>query len=162
MKKIFISLMFAVIPFAGVFGQDAYNEIRGNAAAQVSSPLSNDMIKQINQFKVDALDYMLIKMREQMPDSSATFLDRQAIALNGFISLYIKKILEFKDMPPAKQVKIIKKFMDASYSNPLFNDSDTELTLGYYVKGDCLTRFSLDTDWQRASAAIVDILKEDE
>ena len=44
--------------------------------------------------------------------------------------------------------------MDVSFSNPLFDDPDKELTLGYYANGECLTRFSLDTDWRRAVAAI--------
>lgn len=159
MKNIFISIVFSLLPLIGINAQDAYNEIRSKSVAQVNDPLTNDMVRQINQFKVDALDYMLIKMREQMPDSNAIFLDHQAVSMNGFIGLYIKKILEFKDLPEARQVKIIKKFMDASYSNPLFNDPDTELTLGYYSKGDCLTRFSLDTDWQKALAAIENSLK---
>lgn len=161
MKKIIISMLFAAMPLSSMIAQNAYNEIRSKAAAQTTDPLANDMVKQINQFKVDALDYMLIKMREQMPDSTASFLDNQALAMNSFVSFYIEKILEFKDMPPSNQVKIIKKFMDASYSNPLFNDPDTELTLGYYSKGNCITRFSLDTDWQKATAAIKSTLKED-
>lgn len=89
-----------------------------------------------------------------MPDSSAIFLDKQAYAMNTFINVYIRKVLDNKDMPQAQIVKIMQFFMDVSYSNPLFNDPDKELTLGYYSNGKCLTRFSLDTDWRRAVAAV--------
>ena len=160
MKKIFILSMLAILLFTNVAAQDVYNEIREKATEHVSNPLTNDLVKQINRFKVDALDYMLIKMREQMPDSTATFLDKQAFAMNNFVNLYLKKVLEYRTMPQAQQVKVLKAFMDASYSNPLFNDTDTELTLGYYANGDCLTRFSLDTDWRRAILAASAIMKE--
>lgn len=160
MKKLFISILFACLPLTGVLAQDAYNSIRSKAATEVEDPLTNGMVKQISQFKVDALDYMMIKMRDQMPDSSTSYLDSQAVALNEFINLYIKKILEINVLPKNKQVKVIRAFMDASYSNPLFNDPDTELTLSYYSKMDCLTRFSLDTDWRKASVAVVEALKE--
>ncbi len=159
MKKFFVSMMLAFLSFADIAAQDVYNEIREKATEQIGNPLVNDVVKQINRFKVDALDYMLIKMREQMPDSSATFLDKQALAMNNFVSLYLNKVLEYRTMPQAQQVKILKAFMDASYSNSLFNDPDNELTLGYYVNDDCLTRFSLDTDWRRAYLAANAILK---
>lgn len=161
MKKLIFSIVFATLPITGIMAQEAYNEIRAKASAVLSDPLANGMVKDINRFKVDALDYLLIKMREQMPDSSTVFLDNQALAMNNFISLYIKKILKFKDMPKARQIDIIRLFMDASYSNPLFNDTDQELTLGYYVKSESLTRFSLDTDWQKAVTAIVASMKEE-
>ncbi len=153
MKKILLSLAFICLT-AGTNAQNVYNEIRKNASDLVANPTTNNMVRQINQFKVDALDYMIIKMREQMPDSSAIFLDKQAYAMNTFINVYIRKVLDNKDMPQAQIVKIMQFFMDVSYSNPLFNDPDKELTLGYYSNGECLTRFSLDTDWRRAVAAV--------
>ena len=54
---------------------------------------------------------------------------------------------------------MIKMFMDASYSNPLFNDKDTELVLSYYNSAQSMTRFSLDTDWRKAVAAIAYLYK---
>lgn len=99
-------------------------------------------------------------MREQMPDSTALFLDKEAFALNNFITLYMKSILDYRNEPAAFQVKIIKLFMDASYSNPLFNDSDKELVLSYYSDGESLTRFSLDTDWRLAYIAAATEIKK--
>ena len=46
--------------------------------------------------------------------------------------------------------------MDASKSNPLFDDEDTETTDSYILEGNQLTPFSLNTDWPRAYAAAKD------
>jgi hypothetical protein len=70
------------------------------------------------------------------------------------VNFYVEKLIESTTKPNVQQVKMIKMFMDASYSNPLFNDKDTELVLSYYNNADSMTRFSLDTDWRRAAAAL--------
>lgn len=134
--------------------QKVYNEIMAKAKAIIETPSTVDIVRQINLFKIDALNYLMIKMREQMPDSTTSFLDQQAYAMNKFVNTYFQVIVENADKPESLQIKTMKKFMDASYSNPLFNDSDTELTLGYYLNAKCLARFSLDTDWRKACLAI--------
>lgn len=154
MKRILLSLAITLGMANEAAAQDIYNEVRSSAQTAVQTS-SNSLVKQINQFKLDALDYLLIKMREQLPDSTTGFLDKQAYALNGFISFYLQQIVNIGTMPKAQQVKTLQLFMDASISNPLFNDPDHELTQGYYTDSKCLTRFSLDTDWRRAYAAVV-------
>jgi hypothetical protein len=153
MKKILFSLLALFIFNVNINAQDVYNAIRSKALLSASDPSGNPMLKKFNQFKVDALDYMAIKMKEQMPDSTATFLDKQAFAMNNFINLYMQNIVDTQNQPANYQIYIIKIFMDASYSNPLFNDPDKELVLSYYSDGNSLTRFSLDTDWRRAIIA---------
>jgi len=96
MKKIFFAAILCFLATAKTVAQDIYNEIRNKSNAAIENPLTDGMIKHINQFKVDALDYMLIKMREQMPDSTALFLDKQAFAMNNFVNVYIQKILAIK------------------------------------------------------------------
>ena len=152
MKKLILLALLAIATTAQ--GQEAYNELRQKAKTTISNPNANDVVKQISQFKLDALNYMAMKMREVMPDSSATFLDKQAIAMDNFVNFYIEKLIESTKQPNVEQVKMIKMFMDASYSNPLFEDKDTELVLSYYNSADSMTRFSLDTDWRKAVAAI--------
>jgi hypothetical protein len=139
--------------------QEAYNELRQKAKTTVNDPKTNAVVKQISQFKLDALNYMAIKMQEEMLDSSATFLDKQAIAMDNFVNFYVEKLIESTKLPNVQQVKMIKMFMDASYSNPLFNDKDTELVLSYYNSAQSMTRFSLDTDWRKAVAAIAYLYK---
>jgi len=153
MKKILFSLLALFIFNVNINAQDVYNAIRSKALLSASDPSGNPMLKKFNQFKVDALDYMAIKMKEQMPDSTATFLDKQAFAMNNFSNLYMQNIVDTQNQPANYQIYIIKIFMDASYSNPLFNDPDKELVLSYYSDGNSLTRFSLDTDWRRAIIA---------
>ena len=152
MKKLILLALLAIATSAQ--GQEAYNELRQKAKATVNNPATNSVVKKISQFKLDALNYMAIKMREVMPDSSALFLDKQAIAMDNFVNFYVEKLIESTSKPNVQQVKMIKMFMDASYSNPLFNDKDTELVLSYYNSADSMTRFSLDTDWRRAVAAL--------
>lgn len=161
MRKIFVTIMIMLwTTLTDGKAQNIYNEIKNNAFESVKNETSNTLVKQISQFKLDALDYLLLKMREQMPDSTTSFLDKQAYAMNNFVNYYIQNILETRNQPQAIQIKVMKLFMDASYSNPLFKDQDTELTLSYYSNASCLTRFSLDTDWRRAVAAIMIALKK--
>ncbi len=160
MKNCIITIILFCVTALSAGAQDVYNEIRNNAIAAATAPLNNETVKHINQFKVDALDYMLIKMREQMPDSTTTFLDKQAYAMNNFINYYIRTVLAATDLPPARQVQFMQLFMDASISNPLFNDPDGELVHAYYADGNSIIRFSLDTDWRRAAAAVFTELKK--
>jgi hypothetical protein len=157
MKKV---ILFALLAIAtSMQAQEAYNELRQKAKTTVNDPKTNAVVKQISQFKLDALNYMAIKMQEEMPDSSVTFLDKQAIAMDNFVNFYVEKLIESTKKPNVQQVKMIKMFMDASYSNPLFNDKDTELVLSYYNSAQSMTRFSLDTDWHKAVAAIAYLYK---
>ena len=159
MKKV---ILFALLAIAtSMQAQEAYNELRQKAKTTVNDPKTNAVVKQISQFKLDALNYMAIKMQEEMPDSSVTFLDKQAIAMDNFVNFYVEKLIESTQQPNAVQVKMIKMFMDVSYSNPLFKDSDKELVLSYYNRAVCLTRFSLDTDWRKAVAAIAYLYKKE-
>ena len=160
MKKLILLALLAIATTAQ--GQEPYNELRQKAKTTVNDPKTNNVVKQISQFKLDALNYMAIKMREVMPDSSVTYLDKQAIAMDNFVNFYVEKLIESTKKPNVEQVKMIKMFMDASYSNPLFNDKDTELVLSYYNSADSMTRFSLDTDWRKAVAAIAYLYRKDQ
>ena len=92
MKKLILLALLAIATTAQ--GQEAYNELRQKAKTTISNPNANAVLKQISQFKLDELNYMAMKMREVMPDSSATFLDKQAIAMDNFVNFYIEKLIE--------------------------------------------------------------------
>ncbi len=153
MKRLFLTFALLLAMSGSMNAQQVYYELRQKAKAIVNAPSSNATQKRINQFKLDALDYLVIKMREEMPDSTVTFLDSQAFALNNFVLYYLQTLVENDNQPAAFKEKLIKIFMDASISNPLFYDSDKELVLSYFADGNNLTRFSLDTDWRRAILA---------
>ena len=77
MKKTLIALML----FVGMNAQaqEVYNELRKSNKAVVENPNAHTLARHISQFKLDALDYLAIKMQEDMPDSTVYFLDRQAM-----------------------------------------------------------------------------------
>ena len=111
------------------------------------------LVRQFSMFKLEALNYLAIKMKEEFPDSTAELLDKEALSLNIFITNYTRSLIDSRTMPANYQKKVIRAYMDASYSNPLFNDSDTDMVLAYFNDANSLTRFSLDTDWRRAVLA---------
>lgn len=154
MKRFFLTLFLIVTLCTACQAQDIYMQIRNKAKTALRDPKTPPMQRQFSQFKADALDYMVMKMKEKMPDSSAVVLDRQALALNEFLALYIQTITRHKQDPPALLSKYMKLFMDISVANPLFDDSETDITLAYYADENNLTRFSLDTNWQIALLAV--------
>lgn len=152
MKKILLVLML----FVGmtVQAQEVFNELRQKNKTVVENPQSSAIARGISQFKLDALNYLAIKMQEEMPDSSVYFLDNQAISMNEYVTYYIQKRVQYNEMPKALQEEMTKMFMEASRNNPLFKDKDKEMVLSYYNNGESLIRFSLDTDWEKALAYI--------
>lgn len=153
MKKNLLSLLLLLSVSTTLSAQEIYSEIRRNAQAKVNDPTAEVLIRKFSMFKLDALNYLAIRMKEEFPDSSAALLDKEALSLNVFITNYTRSLVESRNMPANHQKKVIRAYMDASYSNPLFNDSDTELVLSYFNDPKSLTRFSLDTDWRRAVLA---------
>lgn len=159
MKKFLLSLLLFISVSTTLSAQEIFTEIRRNAQAKVNDPTAELLVRKFSMFKLDALNYLAIKMKEEFPDSSATLLDKEALSLNVFITNYTRSLVESKNMPANHQKKIIRAYMDASYSNPLFNDKDTELVLSYFNDSKSITRFSLDTDWRRAVLAAKAALK---
>lgn len=144
-----ITIMAVLAMFTANAGaQKVYQEIM-----KLSEKVANDKSKDIGSrkiatFKVDELNYMAMKTKELMPDSSVTVLDNQAYAMYDFVNLYVKKLTEAK----TKKDKgvIISLFKNASLQNPRFNDMDLELVESYIRTQGYVTKFSLDTDWIKA------------
>lgn len=159
MKKILLVIML----FIGMNtqAQEVFNELRQKNKAIVENQQSAGIVRAISQFKLDALNYLVIKMQEEMPDSSVYFLDRQALAMDDFVQFYIKKLVQYNEMPQALQQEMTKMFMEAS-TPPLFKDKDKEMVLAYYNSGEALLRFSLDTDWEKAFAYIQKKMEKNE
>ncbi len=152
MKKILLVCLLTIS--MNMQAQEVFQELRQKNRAIVENPQSNELVRQIGQFKLDALNYLIIKMQEEMPDSSAYYLDVQAYSMDQYVQFYIKKLVELNKMPQSLQEQMTKIFMDTSRQFPLFKDKDQEMVLSYYNRGECLTRFSLDTDWEKALEAI--------
>lgn len=159
MKKIIFTILIALSATTSLSAQEIYAEIRRTTQAKISDPTVDVLIRRFNFFKLEALNYMAIKMKEEFPDSSAELLDKEALSLNIFMTNYTKALIENSRQPASYQKKIVQAFMDASYSNPMFNDPDKELVLSFFMDASSLTRFSLDTDWRRAVPAAKEALK---
>ena len=160
MKRILLSFILALSLTSTLSAQEVYTEIRRTAQAKADDPNMDILVRKFNIFKLEALNYLAIKMKEEFPDSTAELLDKEALALNVFITNYTRSLIENKNMPDNYQKKVIKAYMDASYSNPLFNDNDQDMVLSYFKDANSLTRFSLDTDWRRAVLAAKAALKK--
>ncbi len=160
MKKILLSLMLLAATTMTAGAQEIYTEVKRMAQTNADNSNADPLVRKINKFKVDALNYMAIKMREQMPDSTAELLDKEALSLHIFINNYTNALVANAQQPAAHVQRVIRVFMDASYSNPLFNDDDKEVVLSYFNDGNNMTRFSLDTDWRRAVLAAEEAMKK--
>lgn len=145
MKKFLFMALLLCMTSLSANSQDVYKEILRLSNKNVKDPSKSTQVKKINLFKVDALNYMAMKTKEVMPDSTVTILDYQAFALYEFVNLYMSKIGKI-DKKKEKE-KILNIFKIASINNPRFFDMDKSLVLSYYNNDNYLTQFSLDTDW---------------
>ncbi len=146
MKRILFTItLLAVVSFA--FGQEAYNEAIRMAKAVADDTSRSLEERKIATFKKDALYYLGSQSYKLTPDSSATMLDFQALALFKFINLFQGRIA----MSPKKdRAAIINLFKSVSLAHPRFNDPNKEMVLAYITNEGYLTKFSLDTDWVAA------------
>lgn len=152
MKKLTLTFLLTLVAVAAP-AQEIFKLVRDGAARAVNNPTNGIAVTMIAQFKLTTLNYIESKARNFAPTPAAadSLLDNQAYYLSEFIDLYIDEIV--KKMPKDEKRKRIILFMDASKSNPLFGDTDTELIDSYMKDGDQLTPFCIDTDWERALAA---------
>ena len=135
------------------FAQDVYNYVLETAEKVVNNPLSTYTNIKISQFKYTSLKYIKRKALEKNKEVSNQFLDVQAYNMSEFLSLFFKEAISKPNLSPERKKELIFMFMDASCSNPLFEDEDIETTQSYISEGNELTPFSLDTDWEKALAA---------
>lgn len=160
MRYILSFIIVAALSFSGAKAQEVYNLVLNNATRIVNSPVSSYTQTQIAQFKRTALVYLKSKAFEESDTVPSAFLDTQAYYLSEFITLYFDQIVKLKKVAPELRKERIVLFMDASASNPLFEDKDEETTMAYVKDENELTPFSLDTDWQKAYAAVKSQLKK--
>ena len=138
----------------GANAQEIYKIVYKNAEQIVNDPNSGVTKARIAQFKVSQLTYLYQKAFETMPEVTDRFLDVQAYYLTEFMSLYQAELVKSSKETPEERAKKVMIFLDATVSNPLFGDTDEETIYAYIKEGTELTPFSLDTDWQKALAAV--------
>ncbi len=145
-----------------VAAQDVLNEI-----VKTSSAIVNDTTKSMDErkvavFKYDAMTYLRSKMLQpaQVLNNKNNYdainktiraLNEQALAMNEYVSLYIKRLCEAKK----KNKDIVTNlFKQATRDHKMFEDTDTEVTLAYYDRTDYPVQFCLDCDWVKTLAFI--------
>ncbi len=159
MKKIIIITAFIFAAVLSVNAQEVYKEIQRMAREVVNDKSKSLYERKIATFKLDELDYMAMKSKELMPDSSVYMLDVQAYNMYDFIDLLNYRLENAKKEKDKR--RIIQIFTDASIHNPRFFDDDTELIHAYYNNPDFVTQFSLDTDWVKAVAEVKEVLRKE-
>ena len=146
MKRILYTLVLLAI-VAGASAQEAYNEAIRMAKAVADDTSRSLEERKIATFKKDALYYLGSQSYKLTPDSSASMLDHQALALFQFINLFQGRLA----MAPKKdRASIINLFKSISLAHPRFHDLNKEYVLAYITNEGYLTKFSLDTDWVAA------------
>ena len=148
-----MTLLLGVLAM-GANAQEIYKIVYKNAEQIVNDPNSGVTKARIAQFKVSQLTYLYQKAFETMPEVTDRFLDVQAYYLTEFMSLYQAELVKSSKDTPEERAKKVMIFLDATVSNPLFGDTDEETIYAYIKEGTELTPFSLDTDWQKALAAV--------
>ena len=148
-----MTLLLGVLAM-GANAQEIYKIVYKNAEQIVNDPNSGVTKARIAQFKVSQLTYLYQKAFETMPEVTDRFLDVQAYYLTEFMSLYQAELVKSSKETPEERAKKVMIFLDATVSNPLFGDTDEETIYAYIKEGTELTPFSLDTDWQKALAAV--------
>lgn len=154
MNKIIITLML-LFTMGSAQAQEVYHEILRLSKAAANDKRNDMESRKVNTFKVDALNYMVMKAREQMPDSTLTMLNYQAYALYDYVNLYVKKLGEAKSKRAKEHV--LQLFRQASVDNPRYYDNDKKVSDAYLFNENFITNFSLDTNW---IAAIEQVRKQ--
>lgn len=147
MRKIIFMAALCLVTI-NISAQNVYKEILRLSKVGTADKTKDLDTRRVYQFKVDELNYMLMKTREQKPDTKMSTIDRQAYAMYDFVNSFITVLSKTKNKK--KKQLIISIYKEATINNPLFKDNDKELVLSYYNREDYLIQFSLDTDWLKA------------
>lgn len=158
MKKLLLTLAIALCTQLTAGAQEVYKEILKLSEAVANDKQKDIEARKIATFKVDELNYMAMKTRELMPDSTLSVLNYQAYAMYEYVNLCVKKLAEAKKKK--EKETMLEIFRTASIQNPRFHDMDLDLVESYYRRKDYITQFSLDTDWINALAQVRQELRD--
>ncbi len=148
-----LCLVFALAPQAK--GQEVFNQVVASAKNIIDDPRPDPFLLNIAQFKYTAMQYLCnTAIRRNGGGVDADLLDRQAYSMNHFVTSYFSEMAKLQNSGEAKQKDMMKRYWKATADNPMFNDPDKETTDAFIDAPDCITPFSLDTDWEKADEAI--------
>ena len=96
MKKILILALMACTTCFTAQAQEVYKRILMVSKQTAADKSKSIDVRKVATFKVDELNYMAMKSKELMPDSTVRMLDTQAYAMHEFINLFFKRLSEAK------------------------------------------------------------------
>lgn len=149
---ILLTLFFSA--FRAANAQTLYKAVYDQARTALTTATGNDKI--INQYKINALDYIVKQNREDGTQTDNRYLDTQAVNLESFISDYFEYTAEAAKISEAKREEMQRCYTTASFSHPLFPNASPLVDGG---AGELLP-FSLNTDWQQAYDQAVTVAKQ--
>lgn len=153
MHKKILSLLFLLLSASALQAQEVYNFVLESAQRIINNPASGDTQVSIAQFKNTALVYLKNQAFAQQKEVSEDFLNTQAYYMSEFVALFFSEVVEVQKKGKQVMENTILLFIEASLTHPLFPDTDEETTLCYVNDPASLTRFSLNTDWEKAYEA---------
>lgn len=153
MKARFLTFVLAACMGIGrAAAQDVFQQVVDTNKLIIEDPSASGAALSIAQFKYTAMQYLCTTaIKTGGGKADGTMLDRQAQAMNNFITGYLTELTTEKDSK--KQKEVMMRYWKASARNPMFNDPDTETTRAFTTDPTSITPFSLDTDWEKADEA---------
>lgn len=160
--KHFTLLLFFMGCTLHISAQDIFNTILQDSKKVINDTTSNVLLAKIAQFKYTTLQYIKKKSFEGKEDVTKEFLDNQAYYMSEFLSTFFKSALLNTSLTKSEKKSRIMSFIDASGSNPLFEETETDIVNAYVESNESqLTPFSINTDWPKAYAAIRSVLDKE-
>lgn len=161
MRKIFIIAAFLGLTITAS-AQDVLNEIVKTSQATANDTTQTMNVRKIAVFKYDALTYLRSKMLQPADvlknqnnlsalNETIRILNEQALAMNQYVTLYLKRLGEAKKK---NQDIVTHIFKQATRDHKYFNDVDTDVTLAYFDRYDYPIQFCLDCDWVKTLAFV--------
>jgi hypothetical protein len=154
MKKIVILSLFCILSFAKTSAQAITKEVQRlmDEYETVKKDETKTLdVRKVATFKYDALYYLKYKAGQSDSFTESEY-GNQASAMIDFVNLFVKQYDKAKGKD--KKLDIMYKYMNASTTNPLFNDTDKEVVDAYVNNPKYITQFALDTDWKKALAEV--------
>lgn len=161
MRKILIIALMGIISTGNIKAQEVFNQVVNNAKLVLEDPRADSFLTAVSQFKYTAMQFLCTTaIKQKGGPVEANMLDRQALALNNFIISYFRELGKAQKSSDSAQKDIMKRFWRACNENPMFENQDREITDAFINDPDCITPFSINTNWVMAEKAVTEKSKK--
>ena len=154
MKRLVLLTLFGALFALPMKSQDVFNQVVNIAKKVIDDPRADPFMLGVSQFKYTALNYICnTAIKQNGGGVKGDWLDKQAYGLNHFIISYFTDLARAKNSDKAMK-DVTLHYWKACAENVLFPGQDKEITEVFIQDRDCITPFSLNTDWEKADKAI--------